>query len=88
MSGTDVDGARLGLALVADGLVAVAEAAAFLGVSRSALYLMMDRGELPFVKLGRSRRVPKRALQEIARQRLQGAQTLFSSMPAPEVGDE
>ena len=53
-------------ALVADGLLTVKEAAAFLRLSRSSLYAMMDRGELPYAKLGRSRRIPRRGLVELA----------------------
>jgi excisionase family DNA binding protein len=52
--------------LVADGLVSVRQAAEFLGVSVSLLYGMMARGELVFVKIGRCRRIPKRALIELA----------------------
>jgi excisionase family DNA binding protein len=55
-----------GAELVADGLLTVAAAAAFLSVSRSTLYLAMDRGQLPFVKLGRARRIPRRALLALA----------------------
>ena len=58
--------------LVADGLLTVREAAGFLRLSRSTIYLFMDRGELVFVKLGRSRRIPKRALVELAARGLQG----------------
>ena len=60
--------------LVVDGLLTVAEAAAFLRLSRATLYQIMDRGELPFVKLGRSRRIPKRALVELAAAHLHHAQ--------------
>jgi excisionase family DNA binding protein len=58
--------------LVEDGLVKVSEATAFLRLSRSTLYTMMDRGELAFVKLGRSRRIPRRALVELAARELRG----------------
>ncbi len=58
--------------LVADGLVTVQEAAQFLSISRSKLYELMDNGELTFVKLGRSRRVPRRALIDLAASGLQG----------------
>ncbi len=58
--------------LVADGLVSVREAALFLSVSRSKLYELMDNGELKFVKLGRSRRIPRRALIDLAASGLQG----------------
>lgn len=54
------------LELVEDGLVTVAEAAGFLGVSKSMVYLLMERGELPYAKFGRARRVPRRGLVAIA----------------------
>ena len=59
-------------ALVADGLLKVSEAAAFLQLARASLYVLMDQGELPFVKLGRSRRIPRRALVELAARGLRG----------------
>ncbi len=57
---------------VAEGLLTVQEAAQFLRVSRSKLYDLMDNGELKFVKLGRSRRIPRRALIDLAASGLQG----------------
>jgi excisionase family DNA binding protein len=48
-----------------DGLVRVAEAARFLGLSRSKLYLMMDSGDLPYVKFGKCRRIPKGELTKL-----------------------
>ncbi len=59
-------------ALVADGLMTVKEAAEFLRLSRSSVYVLMDHGELAFVKLGRSRRIPRRALVELAASGLRG----------------
>ena len=59
-------------ALVADGLMTIQEAAEFLSVSRSKLYELMDNGELIFVKLGRSRRIPRRALIDLAASGLHG----------------
>ena len=35
----------------------VSQVALFLSLSRSKVYAMMDAGELPYVKLGKSRRV-------------------------------
>ena len=61
---------------MADGLMTVQEAAEFLRLSRSSLYTMMDSGELAFVKLGRSRRIPKRALVELAARELRGGISL------------
>jgi excisionase family DNA binding protein len=58
-----------GLGVVAgDRLVKVDEAARLLGVCRSQVYVQMDRGELPFVKLPgagekpKSRRIPLSAV--------------------------
>jgi excisionase family DNA binding protein len=59
--------------LLADGLVSTAEAARSLSVSRSFLYVAMGRGELPYVKLGRARRIPRRALIEFVAARLRGS---------------
>lgn len=62
------------LNLVKDGLVRVAEAALFLGVSRSAVYDLIYRGELPSAVVGRrGRKVPRRALEEYAAGRLTSA---------------
>ena len=38
-------------------LATVREVAAFLSLSRSKVYQMMDSGELPYIKLGKCRRV-------------------------------
>jgi len=46
--------------LVSEGLLKIREAAEFLKLSRSRLYELMDAGELAYVKIGRSRRVPRR----------------------------
>ena len=59
-------------ALIADGPMTVKEAAEFLRLSRSSVYVLMDHGELAFVKLGRSRRIPRRALVELAASGLRG----------------
>lgn len=56
--------------LIVDGLVTVAEACKHLAVSRSFLYSEMDAGALPFCRLGRSRRIPRRALIQYAAVRL------------------
>ena len=60
------------VALVSEGLWTVREAAAFLGMGRSAVYELMNTGELPWVKIGRSRRVPKRAVVELAAREVRG----------------
>ena len=58
--------------LVSDGLMRVQEAALFLGLSRAAVYQLMERGEMPWVKLGRARRIPRRAVVGLAAGRIQG----------------
>ncbi len=45
-------------------LLTVSEASERLGVGRSFLWPYVSRGELPSVKLGRSRRIPVKALEE------------------------
>jgi excisionase family DNA binding protein len=48
------------------------EVAARLGISRSAVYELLRRGRLPHVQLGpRIRRVPARALEELAARALE-----------------
>jgi excisionase family DNA binding protein len=58
--------------LVHEGLDRIDEAAAFLKISRSQIYTLMDAGELVYVKIGRSRRIPHRALIELAARHLNG----------------
>lgn len=59
--------------IVADGLLTVKEAAAFLRLGRSTLYGLMDAGVLPYCRLGRARRIPRRAAVEFAKAGLQGS---------------
>jgi excisionase family DNA binding protein len=59
--------------LARDGFATVAEAAAFLGLSRAKVYLLMDSGELAYAKFGKSRRIPWRALREYGNRCLVGA---------------
>ena len=47
-----------------------AEAAAALGVSRSKVYELMNRGEIPWVQVGGARRVPVEALRQLIRTRV------------------
>jgi excisionase family DNA binding protein len=49
-----------------EGFVTVIEAADFLKVSRAKVYAMMDNLELAYAKFGKSRRIPWRALRELA----------------------
>lgn len=52
--------------LASDGFVTVSEAAEFLSVGRSTIYVLMDRGLLPFTTIQRCRRIPRRALVLLA----------------------
>lgn len=54
------------IALAEDGLITVAEAARFLAVSRTTIYELMAEGVLPSAKIGRARRIAKRAVVELA----------------------
>jgi excisionase family DNA binding protein len=49
----------------ASGLASVREAEQFLCLSRSTLYGLMDKGDLRYVKIGKSRRIPWAALEEM-----------------------
>ncbi len=48
-----------------EGLARVTEAEQYLGVSRATVYTLMDKGDLAYTKIGRSRRIPWAALQEL-----------------------
>ena len=52
--------------MMADGLCNVGEAARFLGLSRSTIYQMMDRGDLRYAKIRKNRRIPRAAFVELA----------------------
>jgi excisionase family DNA binding protein len=55
------------------GLVRVAEAARFLSVSRSKLYQLMEVRQLAYLKLGRSRRIPRSELTRLIEQNMVSA---------------
>jgi excisionase family DNA binding protein len=60
--------------LVEEGLESLESARRFLGsIGRSTLYELMERGELPYVMVGRRRMLPRRALREYAARNLRGA---------------
>lgn len=54
------------------GLARVPEAEQFLGISRASVYGLMERGELAYVKLGKSRRIPWSALEGLIERNLVG----------------
>lgn len=55
-------GAMVGAGVLDDGLMTIEEACQFAKVSRSNLYVLMQRGRLVSVKLGKSRRIAKAGL--------------------------
>ena len=54
-------------------LVRVREVAKHLSLSRSGVYGLMDCGILPYVKIGKSRRVPLEAVEKLVRESTIGA---------------
>jgi excisionase family DNA binding protein len=59
--------------MLADGLSTVREAAVYSRLSRAFLYNAMERGDLVYVKVGRRRLIPKRALLEFLARGLRGS---------------
>ena len=57
-----------------DGLARIPEACQFLGVSRATAYSLMGKGELPYAKIGKCRRVPWAALEKLVARNLVGAE--------------
>ena len=51
------------LDLFAEGMLTIKEAAEHLRLNRATLYRAMERGELPYYKMGKARRIPRRALR-------------------------
>jgi excisionase family DNA binding protein len=49
--------------LFSEGLMTIAEAAKHLSLNRATIYRAMERGELVFCKMGKSRRIPRKALR-------------------------
>jgi excisionase family DNA binding protein len=57
--------------LIAEGLVSPDEAMKFLSISRPILNRLLDQGVLPTVRLGTTRRIPRRALLDLAARSVQ-----------------
>jgi excisionase family DNA binding protein len=55
-------------------LLSVSEAATALSLSRSVLYELLMRGEVLSIKIGRSRRVPVKALHDFVARQLSDTQ--------------
>jgi excisionase family DNA binding protein len=54
------------LEIVQGGFVTVEEAKDYLRVCRAKVYALMEAGELPYAKVGKSRRIPRAALHAYA----------------------
>jgi excisionase family DNA binding protein len=61
---------QTGEELLAEGLDRIPEVARFLSISRSHVYALMEAGALPYVRIGRSRRIPHRAVIDLAQRNL------------------
>ncbi len=53
-------------AIVADGGMKVGEVCKFLSASRPMVYQMMNRGQLPYFLVGQRRRIPRKAVIDLA----------------------
>lgn len=60
--------------VVGDGAMVIPKAAAFSGLSRSYLYMLMDRGELRYIKVGRRRLIPRADLVRLLGEGLVGSE--------------
>ncbi len=61
--------------MLTDGCMRVHEAARFAALGKSTLYLAMDRGDLPFIKVGRRRLIPRAALVQWLAQHVIGSES-------------
>jgi excisionase family DNA binding protein len=60
------------LEVVREGFATIKEAAAYLRLGRSKVYLMLDQGKLPYSRFDRCRRIPWQSLRAYAAASLQG----------------
>ena len=56
--------------ILGEGLLTIIDAAEWLAISRSAVYQLLNTGEIAYVRIGADRRIPRRALVEYANARL------------------
>jgi len=61
---------------IRDGLCTISEAQEYLSIGRTKLYALMDAGEIPYVKLGRARRIPRNSLALFVNKHLEGGTRL------------
>lgn len=66
--------------LVNSGMAKVKEVSEFLSLSRAMIYKLMETGQLQYVKIGRSRRIPRLSMKELAKECLIGGWKLPQSL--------
>ncbi len=71
---------------VDEGFATVVEAAAFLRVGRTHVYHLMQRGQLPYAKFGKSRRIPWVELRAFAARSIVGNGQAAEAVAAAAVG--
>ena len=81
--GGDVDG-RASSVAVAPLLLTIRDAARVLSVGRTTMYELIGAGAIEVVHIGRSARVPVRALEVFVERQLPGTVTGTSPTPSPE----
>ena len=52
------------------GLMRINEVVEFLGISRPSVYELMANGQLPYTIIGHNRRIPRKAVMDLAAERL------------------
>ena len=56
--------------VLSQGLMTINQVSQFLGVSRPSVYELMARGALPYTIIGHNRRIPRKAVMDLAADRL------------------
>ena len=51
--------------LLEEGTLTLRDAAKHVGISKASIYTLMNAGRLPWVKLGRRRLIPRRAISSV-----------------------
>ncbi len=74
--------------VLASGLLTVDRSSELCSMSRSFLYSQMDKGNLPYIKLGRSRRIAVSDLEEFVASRKTGGWAIEGTETANSVGQK
>jgi len=65
--------------LLQSGLLTIPEVCKTLRLSRSMVYKMLDARELTSIRFGRSRRIPRAAVEQLLKNRLEASGTILGS---------